>query len=159
LVQRDGGVRIKSGSARSYYIGVESSLPAVPGFAPPVEALCVVPFGMEEGTRAEIPAQGIGLVVGEPTDFRFFSSTCRPEDAGGQVLAHWDPEEVEELPPLVAELPADAGGSAPIGTMVPVSLEAVLTEVGTLQLWCLDTRGGGRWKLEFDIRATADQPE
>ena len=42
------GVRIRSGASRSYYIGIESALPAVPGFQAPLKALCVVPFGMEE---------------------------------------------------------------------------------------------------------------
>ncbi len=151
-VQRDGGVRIKSGSARSYYIGVESSLPAVPGFAPPLEALCVVNFGLEEGSSVAVPAAGLGLVVGETTEFRFYSSTSRPADAVGQVLPDWVPGELVELPPLVAELPVEAGGAKPIGTLAPVTLETVLTEVGTLQLWCHDLRGSGRWKLEFDLR-------
>jgi molecular chaperone DnaK (HSP70) len=151
-VQREGGLRIKAGSARSYYIGIESCLPAVPGFAPPVDALCVVPFGMEEGSSATIPAQGLGLVVGEPTEFRFFSSTVRPDDQIGEVLDDGAREGVTELPPLVAELPLEDSGGGPQGTLVPVELETVLTEVGTLQLWCRDTRGEGRWKLEFEIR-------
>ena len=45
------GMRIKAGAARSYYVGLETSMPAVPGFRPPVKALCVVPQGMEEGTE------------------------------------------------------------------------------------------------------------
>lgn len=151
-VQRIGGVRIKSGSSRSYYIGVESSMPAVPGFAPSVEALCVVPFGMEEGSSVDVPAEGLGLVVGEQTEFRFFSSTVRTDDAAGSVLESWRGDELEEMPPLMAELPAEECGGSPIGSLVPVALEAVLTEVGTLQLWCHDVRGEGRWKLEFELR-------
>jgi hypothetical protein len=52
-------------------------MPAIPGFTPPVEALCVVPFGMEEGTQSEIPYTGLGLIVGESTEFRFFASNSR----------------------------------------------------------------------------------
>ena len=59
------GIRIRGGTARSYYVGIESSMPAVPGIEPPVHALCVAPFGMEEGTAAEIPPQEFGLVIGE----------------------------------------------------------------------------------------------
>jgi hypothetical protein len=152
-VRRGGGIRIKSGSARTYYIGVESSLPAVPGFAPPVEALCVVPFGMEEGSELEVPCEGIGLLVGETTEFRFMSSTVRTEDCIGTRLEGWDPSELEELPPLVVELAVGEAGAGPIGSLVPVRLRTVLTEVGTLQLWCHDTRtDGARWKLEFDVR-------
>ena len=51
------GIRIKAGAARSYYIGLETSMPAVPGFSPPLKALCVVPQGMEEGTEVLIEGQ------------------------------------------------------------------------------------------------------
>ena len=54
LARRGRGVRIRGGAARSYYIGIESAMPAVPGMAAPLKALCVVPFGMEEGTSAAI---------------------------------------------------------------------------------------------------------
>ena len=151
-VQRLGGVRIKAGSARSYYVGVESTLPAVPGFAPPLEALCAVSYGLEDGSVTDIEAEGIGLVVGESTEFRFFSSTCRPDDSVGERLSAWSDDELEQLPALVAELPVADGGAAPIGTLVPVTLQAELTEIGTLQLWCSDKRGAGRWKLEFELR-------
>jgi molecular chaperone DnaK (HSP70) len=151
-VQRQGGVRIKAGSARAYYLGIDSAVPAVPGFAAPMEALCVVPFGLEEGSSVAIGAEGIGLVVGEPTEFRFFSSTVRRTDAAGTVLAEWGDDDLEELPPLVAELPVEEGRASPIGTLVPVRLRTVLTEIGTLQLWCDDARGGQSWKLEFELR-------
>jgi len=158
-VRREGGVRIKSGSARSYYLGVESSLPAVPGFPTPIEALCVVHFGMEEGTRVEVPADGLGLIVGETTEFRFFSSTQRPDDPVGHVLESWDENELAELPPLTAELPVGDGEADPAGTLVPIRIEAVLTEIGTLETWCHDRRGTNRWKLEFDLRAMEDTAE
>ena len=51
------GIRIRAGTSRTYYIGVESAMPAVPGIPTPVNALCVVPFGMEEGTHADVPPQ------------------------------------------------------------------------------------------------------
>lgn len=156
IVQRGGGVRIKAGSARSYYLGIESSLPAVPGFAPPVEALCVVNFGLEEGSSADVPADGLGLVVGEPTEFRVFSSTVRPEDHVGDRLLDWADDELVELPPVVAELPADAKTTGPAGALVPVRLRTELTEIGTIQLWCDHVDGAGSWKLEFDIRESAE---
>ncbi len=150
-VKRTGGVRIKAGSSRAYYIGIESSMPAVPGFEPPVEALCVVPFGMEEGTSVEIDAEGLGLLIGEHTEFRFFTSTVRNEDVIGKSLSEWK-DDLEELPPLAVELPVAKGEKKSAGTLVPVKLETVLTEHGTLQLWCNNTRGEGRWKLEFELR-------
>ena len=75
-------------------------VPAVPGQPPPVKALCVVPFGMEEGTEPDVPGAEFGLLVGEPARFRFFGSTTRSEDAVGPVLDEWDTAELEELAPL-----------------------------------------------------------
>ena len=41
------GLRIRSGTARSYYIGLETTMPAIPGYEPPLHGLCIVPQGME----------------------------------------------------------------------------------------------------------------
>ena len=54
------GVRIRGGVARTYYIGIESAMPAVPGMAAPMKALTVAPFGMEEGTGAAVPRREFG---------------------------------------------------------------------------------------------------
>lgn len=144
------GLRIRGGTARAYYVGVESAMPAVPGIEPPVRALCVAPFGMEEGTSADVPPQEFGLVVGEPTRFRFFSSSVRRDDAVGVMLDDpVDSEEFEELAPIESTLPAQAGSE---GRLVPVNLQAAVTEIGTLELRCLETGGPGRWKLELNVR-------
>ena len=84
-VRRGHGVRIRSGASRTYYIGIESAMPAVPGMEAPMKALCVVPFGMEEGTEAQIPGREFGLVVGESAEFRFLSSTVRKQDRVGDL--------------------------------------------------------------------------
>ena len=90
--RRGRGVRIRSGASRTYYIGIESAMPAVPGIGEaPLKALCVVPFGMEEGTEAAIPGREFGLVVGEPVEFRFLSSSVRKQDHVGSLLEDWVP--------------------------------------------------------------------
>lgn len=144
-----GGIRIKAGSARSYYVGIESPMPAVPGFEPPVDALCVVNHGMEEGTEIAIAERGMALLVGETSDFRLFTSTVRNDDAIGTRLSDWSEDELEELPPLVVKLKAEEDAS---GSLVPVSLRTVLTDIGTLQVWCDEIGGDRRWKLEFELR-------
>ncbi|PQO96698.1 nucleotide-binding protein [Massilia phosphatilytica] len=148
--RRGGGVRIRGGTAKSYYVGVESSMPAIPGFEPPLEALCVAPFGMEEGSELELPGQEFGLVVGEPVHFRFFGSTVRRQDQIGTVLESWSPDELQELNEIQATLPAE--GRTP-GDVVQVKLHAVATEAGTLELVAV-AREGQRWKVEFDVRST-----
>ena len=150
-----GGIRIKAGAPRSYYIGIESPMPAVPGMAAPLDALCVVGFGMEEGTSAQIKARGLGLLVGEPTVFRFFTSTTRQDDQiGDRIPVEGDGDGLTEIAPLRVSLaPADKdGGEASCGSLIPVKLRTELTDIGTLQLWCDAVKGDGSWKLEFSIR-------
>ncbi|MGI5844866.1 MAG: Hsp70 family protein [Candidatus Xenobium sp.] len=147
LVRRGQGIRIRGGTNRSYYIGVEVPRPAIPGLPPPIKAVCVAPFGMEEGTSADLPGREFGLVVGDPVEFRFLGSTTRREDPVGETLEDWE-EELEELTSLGTTLQTEAQP----GTIVPVRLQSRVTEVGTLELWCLERDGQGRWKLEFEVR-------
>ena len=145
--RRGSGVRIRSGASRTYYIGIESAMPAVPGIEAPLKALCVVPFGMEEGTEAAIPNKEFGLVVGEPAEFRFLSSTMRKNDHIGSLLEDWGTD-LEELSPLEVTLKLDGQS----GTVVPVRIETRVTELGTLEVWCVSREGTQRWKLELNIR-------
>jgi hypothetical protein len=147
--RRGRGVRIRSGASRTYYIGIESAMPAVPGLEAPLKALCVVPFGMEEGTETSIPCREFGLVVGEPVEFRFLSSSVRKQDEAGSLLEDWG-NDIEELSPLDVTLKLDGQH----GTVVPVRLETRVTELGTLEIWCVSRDGTQRWKLELNIRET-----
>jgi hypothetical protein len=146
LARRGRGVRIRSGAARSYYVGIESAMPAVPGLPAPLKALCVVPFGMEEGTSASIDRR-FALVVGEPAEFRFLSSPVRKTDAAGALIEEWG-DDLEELSPLEVTLHVDGKDD----TIVPVTLESKVTELGTLELWCVGENPAHRWKLELNIR-------
>ena len=149
-VRQGQGIRIRGGTAQAYYVGIESSMPAVPGLEPPIQALCVAPFGMEEGTEAALPPQQLGLVVGESVRFRFFGSSVRREDQAGTLLDFWAPDELQELAGIEATLPAE--GRA-VGEVVPVRLRARVTEIGTLELWAEASEGSGaQWKVEFDVR-------
>jgi hypothetical protein len=145
MVRRGRGIRIRGGTGRSYYIGIEAAMPAIPGFAPPVKALCVVPFGMEEGTAVDLPGEELGLVVGETAEFRFFASPSRKDDRPGQLV---DPDGLDELAPVETTLPPGPGAEP--GEAVPVTLESRVTELGTLELWCVAATG--RWKLEYSVR-------
>ncbi|WP_435016632.1 Hsp70 family protein [Tundrisphaera sp. TA3] len=154
LARQGKGIRIRGGVPRAYYVGVETPAPAVPGVAPPIKALCVVKMGTEEGTEADVPGSGFGLVVGEPAEFRFLGSTTRRDDAPGTVLDRWSPEELQELAPLETALVAEDGARA--GDAVPVKLHAHVTEVGTLDLWCASLADDRRWKLEYNVRDPAE---
>jgi molecular chaperone DnaK (HSP70) len=147
--KQGGGVRIRGGTARAYYVGIETAGLAVPGAPRPLRALCAVPIGMEEGTEADVPSDEIGLVVGEPAHFRFFSSSVRKDDRPGDLLNTWTPDELSETDSLEAVLPPDESVDEPY---VPVRFRARLTELGVLELWCVSTTSQKRWKLEFSVR-------
>ncbi len=149
-VRRGQGVRIRGGTARAYYVAIESSMPAVPGMEPPVQALCVAPFGMEEGTEADLQMQEFGLVVGTPVHLRFFGSSVRRQDQIGTLLDVWQPDEVQELGEIHANLPAE--GRQP-GDVVQVRLRATATETGTLELTAMAIDSDEHWKVEFDVRS------
>jgi hypothetical protein len=143
------GIRIRGGVARSYYLGIETAGLAIPGMPRPMRALCVVPFGMEEGTSLDIPADPIGLAHGEQAEFRFFSSSVRQADRPGDLLDHWSEGELVETAPLVAALPAAREIEE---SYVPVRFQSRITELGQFELWCISTQTGEQWKLEFDVR-------
>nr|WP_152882936.1 Hsp70 family protein [Duganella sp. FT27W] len=150
-VRRGTGVRIRGGTARSYYVAIESSMPAIPGMEPPIQALCVAPFGMEEGSEIELPNQEFGLVVGEPVQFRFFGSSVRRQDQIGDLLDFWGPDELLEMNEIQANLSPEGRQS---GDVVQVRLHAMATESGTLELLAVAS-DGQRWKVEFDVRSGA----
>ncbi|MCH9682937.1 MAG: Hsp70 family protein [Deltaproteobacteria bacterium] len=144
--RRDGGVRIRGGTAQAYYVGIERAELAVPGIPPRVDAVCVAPLGMEEGTQTQLP-QAFGLVLGEEVSFRFFGSpTVRHDEVG----ATRPPETLTELAPIETSLEGEEG------QIVQVRLHAHVTEVGTLELWAVeDAEPQRRFKLSFDVRGQA----
>jgi hypothetical protein len=143
------GIRIKAGTARSYYIGLESSMPAIPGFKPPMKALCVVPQGMEEGSELLIDEREFGLITGQPADFRFFASEVRSGDVPGQIIPNAE-RELEETARIEVTLPAVEG--FPEGQAIPVVINPIVTELGNLELWMKHTGSDRRWKVEFKVR-------
>ena len=148
-VRRGGGVRIRGGTAQAYYVGIERNELAVPGIAPRIDAICIAPFGMEEGTEVAI-ARDFGLVVGESVWFRFFGSPARRDDEVGTVAK---PAELVELAPIETTIEAPEGTEP--GQIVQVRLGARVTEVGTLELAAVETESGRRHRLSFDVRGDA----
>jgi len=144
LARRGRGIRIRGGTARAYYVGVEAAVPAVPGFSPPVKAVCIAPFGMEEGSAVDLPALEVGAVVGETASFRFFASSARREDTAGVIVE--DVDELEELPAIETTLTG-----AEQGKVIPVHLRSHVTEVGTLEMQLVASNETS-WKLEFTVR-------
>jgi molecular chaperone DnaK (HSP70) len=142
------GMRIRAGAAHSMYIGIASSIPAIPGFKPPVQALCLVPQGMEEGSETVLDKE-LGLVTGRTVTFQVFSSAERPQDVVGQLIA--DAEKMlETSQPLEMTMPEVEGIAS--GAAIPVKLHARLNETGTMELWMQHTRSENRFKIDFNVR-------
>ncbi|HIF01292.1 MAG TPA: Hsp70 family protein [Planctomycetes bacterium] len=148
-----GGIRIRGGTPRSYYVGIETAGLAIPGAPRPMSALCVVPHGMEEGTEADVPSEEIGLVVGAAARFRIFSSSSRTHDAPGDKLTRWSADELVETDSMEATLETDSDAG---DEYVPVRFQSRITELGIFELCCVHTATDERWKLEFSVRDDAE---
>ena len=144
LARTGDAIRIKSGTSRSYFIGVEDAAPAVPGIATPMKAICIAPFGMEEGTSQNLEQREFALVLGEQATFRFFSAAV--SHPLGTIIRNWK-QELVELHPIEARLPNEEGD----GKTIRVKIHSKVTELGVLEIWCV-AADGRKWKLEFDIR-------
>ncbi len=147
-VRRDAGLRVKAGSARTYYIGMRSELG--------IKAVCVLPSGTNEGTTLPLLDREFSVLANRPVSFHLYSSTVR-HDAHGEV-ADLDPEEVHRHAPLVTLL---RYGKKLQQMELAVRLSVSFTEVGTLELWCESASSVHRWRLQFELRREAgatDQP-
>ncbi|MBN1590201.1 MAG: Hsp70 family protein [Pirellulales bacterium] len=143
MVRRGHGVRIAAGLARTYYIGVESERPS---------AVCLVPAGAEPGGEIAPVDREFRLLVSTPVEFPLLASSTRLTDAPGEVVAI-DREQMTPLPPIRTVLRKRRKGDA---DEVSVRLHAALSEIGTLELWCEQVDGPGRWRLQFDVRSTTE---
>ncbi len=150
LVSKGEGLKIRGGIARSYYIGIESSRPAVPGLPPEIKALCIVPQGTEEGKSIEVPGKTFGLIVGQPVEFLFLASRTRQDDQPGDIIDEWE-DSIEQVSKVEASMEST---EIEPGSMIPVQIEAQLTEIGTLALYLVSREHNQRFKLEFNVRET-----
>lgn len=148
-VAQGGGIRIRGGLAHAYYVGVEEAMPAIPGFEPPVNAVCLVPAGTEEGSVLTLEGHVFSLRLGTQAEFRLFSSSVRKEDELGTSFEVWSEPDLTELPRVQATLPSEDGAGE-----TQVRLECHITEVGTIQLFCVSASDDEqRWGLVFNIRS------
>ncbi|HSR97675.1 MAG TPA: Hsp70 family protein, partial [Kofleriaceae bacterium] len=161
LVRRGLAVRIKGGTPRAFYIGVDT------GGASRM-AVCLAPSGLDDGARVQL-ARDFRLVTNRPVSFRLYSSSSRADAPGALVpIGDGRPETLDdgsdllELPPIVTVLRARGRGE------VTVRLEIHITELGALEIACVESPDPGSpgppgaagpagpaetWKLAFDMRS------
>ncbi len=162
-LKHTGGKRIGGGIARSYYLGVQSAAgglandPQAPNAMPQaaITVLCVVPQRLEEGHEITLDKPELELALGQPVAFPLFTSTVRGDDRAGQII-DVEPDKLLRLPPLHTVL---RGGKRSGVKSVPVTLAARITEIGTLELFCVAKEGGNRWRLEFNVRDILKEPD
>jgi hypothetical protein len=140
MVRRGHGVRIAANLGRSYFLQVADATP---------ETICLIPGNAESGHRYS-PHQPLRLQLGAPVQFPLWVSSTRLADAPGDRVAI-DRNELSPLPPIRTVMVRGRSQSA---EEIEVRMEAELSEIGTLGLFCVESDGGKRWRLEFDIRST-----
>ncbi len=148
VVRRGGGIRIGGGTARSYYVGFEAESAVKPW-------LCVVPRDAEEGDEIAIDRHDFDLLMGQPVAFPLASSSVRPGDAPGDLVAA-DPDSILDLPPLVGVMRVGRKAKA---ERVPVRLVSRVTEVGTVELWCQSRADDRRWRLQIQLRTAGSSAQ
>jgi molecular chaperone DnaK (HSP70) len=144
LARRGMGRRIGGGTAHAFYIGLESK--------DQPKALCLIPRGHEEGQEVEISGRKFNLTLGRPVQFPLFTSTSDRVAVSGEILTVAD--DFHPLPPIHTVLKSSENKTG----QVPVHLRAILTEIGTLQLWCVSETDNDQWRLEFELRGSAASP-
>ncbi|HLL53695.1 MAG TPA: molecular chaperone DnaK, partial [Myxococcaceae bacterium] len=142
LVRRGLGLRIGGGAARAFYVGLGGG-----------KAVCLIPRGFEEGQTVDLGERPFRLTLGRPVQFPLYSTTADRIDAPGTVVDVV--EDLKPLPPIHTLLKGKEGKTAE----VPVHLSAKLTEIGTLELWCVSDASDERWRLEFELRGAAERGE
>ncbi|MGO9000131.1 MAG: Hsp70 family protein [Polyangiaceae bacterium] len=148
LARHGKGVRIGGGSPRGYYVEVAGDGPRT--------AVCVVPRGAREGAMQVARSRPLSLSVGKPGRFELWASDEATGHAPGDIVV-LDDDRFTRLPPIATTFPRGASGA---GETVRVALEGELTEIGTLDLACVELEGQSgaaprRFRLAFALRESA----
>ncbi len=144
IVRRNMGVRIAASLARSYYIGIGKNDLGED------QAICIMPGNAEPGQTFTLEDREFLLTISQPVEFSIYVSSTRLADQPGQILKI-DPEQMTSLPPIRTVLRAKSRNEK---RDVSVKLQTGLTEIGTIDLACLEQESERSWKLQFDIRST-----
>ena len=138
-VRRGTGLRIRAGSAHTYYVGWGSDHG--------LQGICVLPAGVEEGTTLPLLDREFSVLANRPVSFTLFSSRTR-HNAHGEVAVLDEPN-IHRHAPLVTLL---RYGKKMRDVYLVVRLRASFTEVGTLEIWCESRDTAHRWRLQFELR-------
>ncbi|MHB2017212.1 MAG: Hsp70 family protein [Candidatus Xenobia bacterium] len=141
MVLRGGGVRIGGGTGRSYYVKVENEAQETVG-------VCLVSAQMGEGDETTIEQPELKLRVGHPVSFPLVCANNRPQDRPGDVVTTEPEDAFDTLPPVRTVLQSKRAEDGEL----PVRMKARVSEIGTLELWCVSRQSDEQWRLQFDLR-------
>src|SRR5262249_58422146 len=139
---------IAGGLAHAHYLGVERDVAEAAGHT----AVCLLPAGIAAGQMVELTDCQFQLRIRQPVEFPLYTSSRRTADTPG-TLVPIDPQLMRPLPPIRTVL--TSGRRKNQAEVIPVTLHAQLSEIGTLELWCREASGDRQWQLQCDVRAAA----
>jgi molecular chaperone DnaK (HSP70) len=142
LVKQGQGVRVGSGSPRSYYLGV-----CVKDEEIVSKAVCVVERGLDEGSVIDLPEMKYEVRANEPVSFDIFHSSYRSGDTAGRVVNIDD--SFSSMAPVQTIIRFGKNG---LRKIIPVTIGAEYTEMGTLSMYCHSGVSDHKWKLQFQLR-------
>ncbi|KPA13946.1 molecular chaperone DnaK [Candidatus Magnetomorum sp. HK-1] len=146
LVKMGHGVRVGSGSARSYYLGIDTDQGK--------QAMCIVERGQEEGSKKIFEDKAFEVLANQPVRFDLFSSSYRSGDRAGNLFNVDDSFSL--LPPLQTVIQYGKNANQ---KRLPVLIDTHYTELGTLSIWCKAKLTDHRWQLRFELRDKIKQKE
>src|SRR6056297_343657 len=136
MVRRGEGVRIAANLGRSYYLQVSQE---------PATGLVLIPGNAQTGQVFAADTHPLQMQVGAPVQFPMWVSSTRLADSPDTVVPI-DRQEMSPLPPVRTALMAR---KKRVSETVGVRLEAELSEIGTVEINCVETESSKRWKLDF----------
>ncbi len=150
VARRDKKLKIGGGSARSYFLVVDTDNSTKQQACPERSrrGICILPKGSEEGEEVILKDRRFALRLGVPVRFHLVSLSGDGDFKPGDVteitnLFH-------SLPPLAVAFEGD--DSQPNDEVI-VELAVTQTEVGTLKIQCIAVENNNRcWDVEFQIR-------
>ncbi|RKE36113.1 Hsp70 protein [Paraburkholderia sp. BL23I1N1] len=142
--------KIGGGSARSYFLVLDETDAGERGAEPAQRGICLLPRGTEEGHEIRIEDRTFALRLGHPVRFHLASSSADTIYQPGELidLAQGD---FVRLPPIATIV--QARGASPSRGETAVQIATSITEVGTLDVHCIELDNPAqRWLLEFQLR-------
>ncbi len=142
LARRDKKLKIGGGSARSYFLLVDT------GDASKQQGICLLPKGSEEDNEIILEGRRFALRLGVPVRFHLASLSGDSNFKPGDITEITDL--FHSLPPLAVAFAGDANGGK---EETIVELAVTQTEIGTLKIQCVSVSDKNqRWDVEFQIR-------